>query len=102
MLASSREGWANVLLEAMACGTPVVASAVWGTPEVVAVPDAGVLMKTLDSQGVIDGVTRLFATHPDRAATRRYAEGFSWDATTQGQLALFRQILARRQPNNSA
>jgi len=102
VLASSREGWANVLLEAMACGTPVIASAVWGTPEVVAAPEAGVLMKTLDAQGVIDGVTRLFATPPERAATRRYAEAFSWDATTQGQLALFRQILARRQPNNSA
>jgi glycosyltransferase involved in cell wall biosynthesis len=102
VLASSREGWANVLLESMACGTPVVASAVWGTPEVVAAPQAGVLMKTLDAQGVIQGVIDLFATYPDRAATRRYAEGFSWDATTQGQLALFRQILARRQPNNSA
>jgi glycosyltransferase involved in cell wall biosynthesis len=102
VLASSREGWANVLLEAMACGTPVVASAVWGTPEVVAAPEAGVLMKTVDAQGAIEGVTQLFATHPDRAATRRYAEGFNWDATTQGQLALFRQILARRQPNNLA
>lgn len=102
VLASSREGWANVLLEAMACGTPVVASAVWGTPEVVAAPDAGVLMKTLDSQGVIEGVTRLFVACPDRAATRRYAEGFSWDSTTQGQLALFRKILAPRQPNNLA
>ena len=102
VLASAREGWANVLLEAMACGTPVVASAVWGTPEVVAAPQAGVLMKTVDAQGVIEGVTRLFATYPDRAATRRYAEGFSWDATTQGQLALFRQIIARRQPNNLA
>jgi glycosyltransferase involved in cell wall biosynthesis len=101
VLASSREGWANVLLEAMACGTPVVASAVWGTPEVVAAPAAGVLMKTLDSHGVIDGVRRLFATYPERAETRRYAEGFSWDATTQGQLALFRQILRRRQPNIS-
>jgi glycosyltransferase involved in cell wall biosynthesis len=102
VLASSREGWANVLLEAMACGTPVVASAVWGTPEVVAAPEAGVLMKTLDPEGVVDGVTRLFAMKPERAATRRYAEAFSWDATTQGQLELFRKILAARQPNTSA
>jgi glycosyltransferase involved in cell wall biosynthesis len=101
VLASSREGWANVLLEAMACGTPVVASAVWGTPEVVAAPEAGVLIKTLDAQGVIEGITHLFSTKFDRAATRRYAEGFSWEPTTRGQLALFRQILARRQPNNS-
>lgn len=94
VLASSREGWANVLLEAMACGTPVVASAVWGTPEVVARPEAGVLMPSLDPQGVAAGVTSLFAAYPDHAATRRYAEGFNWDATTQGQLTLFRAILA--------
>jgi hypothetical protein len=31
----------------------------------------------------------------DRAATRAYAEKFSWDDTTRGQLDLFRAILAR-------
>jgi glycosyltransferase involved in cell wall biosynthesis len=96
VLASSREGWANVLLEAMACGTPVVASAVWGTPEVVADPAAGVLMKTINAEGVVEGVQRLFARLPARPETRRYAEGFDWDATTQGQLRMFRKILARR------
>ncbi len=96
VLASSREGWANVLLEAMACGTPVIASAVWGTPEVVAQPEAGVLMPSLDPAGVVEGVKRLFASYPDRAATRRYAESFNWDATTRGQLRLFREILGRR------
>jgi glycosyltransferase involved in cell wall biosynthesis len=82
----------------MACGTPVVASAGWGTPEVVRAPEAGVLMKTLDREGVVEGVRRLFAEYPDRAATRRYAESFSWDATTEGQLALFREIFAKDQP----
>jgi glycosyltransferase involved in cell wall biosynthesis len=95
VLASSREGWANVLLESMACGTPVVASRVYGTPEVVAAPEAGVLMRERTPQGVADAVTTLRAHYPDRAATRRYAEGFSWDDTTAGQLRVFDAVLKR-------
>ena len=96
VLASSREGWANVLLEAMACGTPVVASNVWGTPEVVAAPEAGLLMETRTPDALADAVGRLLAAPPDRVATRAYAEGFSWDATTKGQIDLFARILAER------
>jgi teichuronic acid biosynthesis glycosyltransferase TuaC len=96
ILASSREGWANVLLEAMACGTPVVASNVWGTPEVVADPAAGTLAAERTPRGIADGVRRLFQALPDRAATRAYAEQFSWDSTTQGQLDLFRKVLEGR------
>jgi len=94
VLSSSREGWANVLLEAMACGTPVVASRVYGTPEVVAAPEAGVLMRERSYQGVADAVTLLRANYPDRAATRRYAERFSWDDTTEGQIRLFESLLS--------
>jgi glycosyltransferase involved in cell wall biosynthesis len=95
VLASSREGWANVLLESMACGTPVVASRVYGTPEVVAAPAAGVLMRERSPQGVADAVEALRANYPDRAATRRYAEGFSWDDTTAGQIRVFKEAMQR-------
>lgn len=93
ILASSREGWANVLLEAMACGTPVVATDIWGTGEVVAEPAAGLLVQQRTPAAIAEAVRRLWANPPDRAATRRYAERFSWDATTAGQVALFTSIL---------
>jgi glycosyltransferase involved in cell wall biosynthesis len=96
VLASSREGWANVLLESMACGTSVVASNIAGNPEVVQSAEAGVIVRENTPNGIAEAVRQLRATPPDRAATRRYAEGFGWDDTTQGQLRVFRDVLAQR------
>jgi glycosyltransferase involved in cell wall biosynthesis len=94
VLASSREGWANVLLESMACGTPVIASNVGGTAEVVAAPEAGVLMSERTPAALAEAARKLFDAYPPAAATRRYAERFSWDDTTAAQLSLFERILA--------
>jgi len=91
-LCSSREGWANVLLEAMACGTPVVASNIWGTPEVVSQPAAGVLMPERNAAGLVQAWHTLQTNAPSRADTRAHAERFSWDPTTAGQLQLFKSM----------
>ncbi len=95
ILASSREGWANVLLESMACGTPVVASDIPGNDEVVGDRAAGLIAGHNTPDGFAAAVLALWADAPDRDATRAYAERFSWDATSAGQLAVFDR--ARRQ-----
>lgn len=94
VLASSREGWANVLLEAMACGTPVVTSPAWGSREAVSRVEAGLVVDEAIPEALAAAIDRLLAAPPDREATRAYAETFSWDDTTAGQLALFRKVLS--------
>jgi len=89
VLASNREGWANVLLEAMACGAPALASDVGGTAEVVRCHAAGLLLRTNCAHGVADAVRRLRADPPTRDATCAYARQHSWHATTLAQFNLF-------------
>jgi glycosyltransferase involved in cell wall biosynthesis len=95
VLASSREGWANVLLESMACGTPVVATDIEGNREVIQSPKAGVLVRARTSAGLAGAIQGILADPPSRQETRAYAERFSWEATTEGQLRLFEKILNR-------
>lgn len=92
ILCSSREGWANVLLESLACGTPVVATPVGGTPEVIQSATAGQLLSDRNPQALISAINQLIADYPERNAVRTYAEQFSWQETSNRQIALFREI----------
>ncbi len=94
VLCSASEGWANVLLESMACGTPVLASAIPGTTEVVTSPAAGRLLASRDADSLVAAWVDVSAAGIDRAAVRRYAEGYSWAPTTQAQIDLFQSVIA--------
>jgi glycosyltransferase involved in cell wall biosynthesis len=91
-LTSHSEGWANVLLESMACGTPVVATNVGGSAEVIGRGSEGRLLKARDPAELAAAIGHLHQQPPDRSQVRRYAEQFSWEATTAAQLDLFRRI----------
>ena len=71
-LATSHEGWANVFLEAMACGLPVVTTRVGGNAEVVAEPRAGHAGQLLGCAGVrATRSTSALSRHWDRERDRR-------------------------------
>jgi sugar transferase (PEP-CTERM/EpsH1 system associated) len=57
-LASLNEGISNTLLEAMACGLPVVSTAVGGTPELIRHGENGFLVEARDYKGFADFLAR--------------------------------------------
>jgi glycosyltransferase involved in cell wall biosynthesis len=99
ILASSSEGWPNVLLECMACGTPAIATDIPGAREIIAEPTVGQLLLDRTPDSIVQSVETVLASPRDSAAIRAYAEGFSWDHTTIGQLSMFDQI-ARHSRNS--
>jgi teichuronic acid biosynthesis glycosyltransferase TuaC len=96
LLASTHEGWPNVLLESMACGTPVIVTELPGIADVMGAPEAGRIVPTATPQHLAAAIREILAAPPDRAATRVYAEQFDWQSTTDGQIALFREICGQR------
>jgi teichuronic acid biosynthesis glycosyltransferase TuaC len=96
VLASSREGMPNVVLEAMACGTPVVATPVGGVPELITTPEGGELMRERSPEALVRAWTTLQERKPDRVATRKFAERLGWQSVIEAQCALYARVHSAR------
>lgn len=94
LLPSDREGWANVLLEAMACGTPVVSRAIGGAPDLIQEDVAGRVVDGDDPVLLAEAVQEVIENQPMRSAVREYAARYDWVETSTAQMNIFSAAIA--------
>jgi teichuronic acid biosynthesis glycosyltransferase TuaC len=92
-LMSEREGWPNVLLEALACGTPIVATRVGGIPEIVTSERIGMLTGS-EPQEIAGAARAALERDWDRVVLRAHAERFTWERAAASVGRVFERALA--------
>ncbi len=94
-LSSCREGWPNVLMESLACGTPVVATRVGGVPEVITSSAYGVLVDP-NVPEFAKGMESALRNKWDREAIVRYARTRTWNEVAAEMESFFAEQMATR------
>ena len=94
VLPSEREGLANVWIEALASGTPLIIPDVGGAREVVTSPSAGRIVGR-NPQAIAKGVVNLLANPPSQADVAAHAARFSWETNARELAAHWRRAAAR-------
>jgi len=92
-LPSRNEGLPNVVLEALACGRPVVATRVGGVQEVIDSSDVGMTVPSEDVTALCDGLKHGLARAWDVVRIRNEAMKYSWDNTIRQCVAVWREVL---------
>ena len=101
-LATRNEGWANVFLEAMACGLPVVATDVGGNAEVVCRDDLGTIVPFGDASALASALAAALARKWDRDAIVAYAQQNSWDSRIAVLVEALRSVALPDNPRQAA
>ncbi len=92
-LATAYEGWANVFLEAMACGLPIVSTRVGGNAEVVPSADLGILVPFFDAKAFEAALSQALSAQWDREQIVAYAQSNGWDRRVAQVIDVFEQAM---------
>lgn len=92
VLATRNEGWANVFLEAMACGLPVITTDVGGNAEVVCKPELGAISPFGDQAALQQALSAALERKWDHSKIIAYAEENAWDSRIAQLVEAFREI----------
>ena len=95
VLASWREGCPNVVLESLACGTPVVATRVGAVPDLVRPDGNGAIVPVRDPAALADALRRVLARSWSPEAVRGSPAVRSWDEVVGNVVAVFKEALGR-------
>jgi len=93
-LASSREGWPNVVQEALGCGTPVVATRVGAVPEILTSPDLGLVVEPGDAGALAKGWKIALERDWDTERITSWARSRTWSHVAGEVLEQMRHIVA--------
>ncbi|MBI4640167.1 MAG: glycosyltransferase family 4 protein [Candidatus Tectomicrobia bacterium] len=91
-LPSLHEGLPQVVLEALACGLPVVATAVDGTPEAIRDDTVGLLVPPGDPEQLARALREALSRVWDREAIAEYGKRFSWRETAEHYMMVFESL----------
>jgi glycosyltransferase involved in cell wall biosynthesis len=90
VLPSYREGVPNVIMEALATGTPVVASKVGGIPEVIENEINGILLESYQPDSIYQGIRQLMTQSWSSEDILKSVESYTWENTSEQFLGTFK------------